>query len=527
MSNIITLDNIRNNKHKAIIRNISDIFDENRGKIDENIALTVFKDINSNHKILFNTLSPDLNGKQLVKIGSNGLIFSRAEIETILCSDPINNDSIGLLKDPHNKIIYEAQSDTNKLRFLIKLSDPQSDIAGISIGFADSTTQGYKISIYCVNEDNQFVSEVQDIVVSAETNMNQFFQLRTIAQEVNRIMVDIEVPEDSQYKWQMRTLQVYSHLDEKALSLLKDMGMVEWQSLGNPILTKKLKDDLRTLNAAAGGDTGVPEVFLDPYGTPIPVNPDFNKIFFDYVPDPVRPYAITPLVNGKGDIKVYESNKDTTNLTFSFTPAQQINRYPDEAVISFPKLVEKGYIKEGGFKNYCVTFYVRLDGITMTGQYLMWKYGGWMFNSQFIDMARATDIAIPIGDNSEENKPKVFEEYKFGDLKDLTSRVNYLDPEPLFLEEHKWIGIQIIREVIDKNSCIVTLRINRNPITEDQKLSPSGFKDYMMFNDVTTSDGHQANTWGGIHEILSITGSRYVNIYGFSLYEFDPKSHKS
>lgn len=514
MSNVMNLDSMKSPKMKAVLRNIVDYFDNKRGNVEENLALTIFKDMNGPHEIVMNTLSPDLNGKQLVKVGASGLLLSRVKIANIVCSDPKNNDQITLLADPNNKITYEARSDTNKIRFFIKLDDPESDVAALSIGFANAVDRQYMFDIFLVNQNGDYVSEVHGVVPSQDTNTTQFFQLQNKAEGVDRILIDMEVLMNENFTWLLKSIQIYSHMDDKAMKLLSDAGTVVWQKIGNPLLTKKFNDP----NAPKLVATAEEQQFLDPYGTPIPVTPDFDKAFYDQVQDPVRPYAITPIAVGQGDIKVYESNKDTQNLTFNFSPSQQINRYPDEAIVTMDKLVEKGAIKHGGFKNYCLTFYIKLDGINRVGQYLIWKYGGWLFNSEFPNMCRATDVYIPVGDSNE--FPKVFEEYTYGKLIEQQEGVIFSSTEPISLEENKWIGIQFIREVINKNHCKVTMKVNRNPI-ENDRLKPNRFETFMVFEDVTR-EGHQANTWGGIVEVLSVTGARYINIYGLSLYEFNP-----
>src|ERR1051325_11408995 len=110
---VITLDNIGNPKHRSVLRYISDVFDENRGKIEDHIALTKFN--SANHTILFNTESPDLNGKTLIPFDSDKLLFAPIKINSIICSETKNNTSINTVIQP-NPNIWETSSDEGKIK---------------------------------------------------------------------------------------------------------------------------------------------------------------------------------------------------------------------------------------------------------------------------------------------------------------------------------------------------------------------------------------------------------------------------
>src|SRR6478735_2402224 len=111
---VITLDGIKNQKHRNFIKYVSDIFDENRGNIPDDLAFTRFN--GSNHTILFNTANPELNGKSLVQFDNDKVLFAPAEIQSLICNDPSNNPTINTLILPNNKNTWEAKSDDKILK---------------------------------------------------------------------------------------------------------------------------------------------------------------------------------------------------------------------------------------------------------------------------------------------------------------------------------------------------------------------------------------------------------------------------
>ncbi len=177
-------------------------------------------------------------------------------------------------------------------------------------------------------------------------------------------------------------------------------------------------------------------------------------------------------------------------------------------------------IKQGGFKNYVLTFYVKLDGLTMTDQKLLWKYGGYYFNQSRPELSRAVDVTIPINNVSGGDMPRVYTEYFFNSLVDMSGYMTILDDSFKGLEEGKWIGIQCIRQVDTQNKQAVQIvRINKNPFNEENNsINTSGFVDYIRYDDIQIGE-HIPAIWGGTQELISVTGSKYVSLYGISLYE--------
>src|SRR4028118_1810264 len=160
----ITLDNVKNPKHKTVLKKISDLFDQNHGQIDGHIALTRFDNFTGNHTILFNTLSPEFNNKQLVTVGSNGLLYSTTDIDLIMSDEPENNKNIAMLIQPENKRTWEAYSGNDTIRLVIKLKEI-SQVNGLSITFDDSTIKSYQIreGVF-LNSENEIISKVDHVV---------------------------------------------------------------------------------------------------------------------------------------------------------------------------------------------------------------------------------------------------------------------------------------------------------------------------------------------------------------------------
>src|SRR5688500_13186780 len=162
MTDVLTLGNIGNPKHKAILRHISDVFDNYKGNITGNIALTTFGN-SPIHKILFNTLSPELDGKKLISVENNdSVLFAPIEVKSIICSDKRNNDSVGILIDTtknNKKQIWEAISDEKITKLLVRLDEQEGSLAppnqGLSITFADSIRTKYRVGVTMVNKENE------------------------------------------------------------------------------------------------------------------------------------------------------------------------------------------------------------------------------------------------------------------------------------------------------------------------------------------------------------------------------------
>ena len=198
-----------------------------------------------------------------------------------------------------------------------------------------------------------------------------------------------------------------------------------------------------------------------------------------------------------------------------------MNKYPDEAQTDLDKLLQTGYIKKGGFKNYILTLYIKLENITRTNEMLLWKYGGFFFSKAQPQMSRAVNLTIPIS-NTGADTPHVYSEYFFEQLVDMTGSL-MVNQELDFkgIESGKWIGLQLIRNVDTENKkAIQIVRINRNPMDERGRLvNPNGFENYLVFND-EGNDNHIPHVWSGVVEVLSIIGAEFVSIYGISLYEY-------
>ncbi|HTH21255.1 MAG TPA: hypothetical protein VL854_03485, partial [Nitrososphaeraceae archaeon] len=196
-------------------------------------------------------------------------------------------------------------------------------------------------------------------------------------------------------------------------------------------------------------------------------------------------------------------------------------KYPDDPVVQLDKITQSGMIKKGGFKNYVLTFYVKLDGLTMTDQKLLWKYGGYYFNESRPECSRAVDITIPIN-NKSGDIPHVYTEYFYNSLVDMANRVTVKDISFKGLEEGQWVGIQCIRQVDTQNQhAIQIVRINKDPFNpENNSINTNGFEEYLLYNDLKI-DNHTPAVWSGTQDLISVTGSKYVSLFGISLYEVE------
>lgn len=541
---VITLGNIGNPKHKAIIRHISDVFDNHKGNISDNIALTRFGN-SSSHTILFNTLSPDLDGKQLISVENNdAVLFAPIDIKSVICSDKRNNDSVNLLIEKVDKRhIWEARSDEKLIKLLLRLDESEGfippQIAGFSITFADAIRTKYRTNVTMFNSDNEILSQTSGLDSSFESNNTQFFAFANAVDGVTRIMVDLELVGTNIYEWKLNNITFYSHLNNKALQSLADLGMITYSMYPNSIMMRKGTDEMlkqidpsqtltnKTINPEVNTIAEIVKTeefeHMDSFGSPLVAAPNLKHQFFDNlqsaqmtkIANIKRLYSTTEIKNGR-KVYTFETDPNTKNLTLTFSPSDEMNVSPDEPVYDMDKLVEKGYIKKGGFKNYCLTFYIKLDDITMQDQYLVWKYGGWLFNDQLPELSRATDIYIPIEGG---NNPQIFTEYKYSFFKELKENMVVDEvPSPL-LPDGKWVGFQLMRQVKD-NVCTINIDINTNPVDEEGNFVNKDFKPFLQFKDVDSED-HIANVWGGVNEIISVSGSKYISLYGISLYELE------
>jgi hypothetical protein len=539
---VITLGNMVNAKQKAIIRHISDFFDNHRGNVSGNIALTKFGN-SASHTILFNTLSPELDGKQLISVENNdSVLFAPLEIKSVICSDKRNNEGINtLIEKTNKKHIWEARSDDKIIKLLLRLDeqeDLESEIAGFSITFADAVRTKYRIGVTMVNSENEIISQTTGLDSSFESNNAQFFQFANTVQGATRIVVDIEVVGTNIYEWKLNNITLYSHMNGKSLQSLADLGVITYSMYPNSVMVREAKDDILKVEnegkptneilkkgQEAVASPAIEETFehTDSFGTPLVQAPNLNHQFFDNlqsaqmtkIANIKRLYSTTETRNGK-KIYTFETDPNTKNLTLTFSPSDELNRYPDEPVYDMEKLVEKGHIKKGGFKNYCLTFFLKMDDITMQDQYLVLKTGGWLFNDQLPDLARAVDFYIPI--TGSDPRPQVFTEYKYNFFNEVKDGIKINEVQAPIIQDGKWIGFQFTKQVIDKDNAINTLRINTNPVDENGNFTNKEFKDFLIFEDKSTED-HQAGTWGSVNEIISVSGSKYVSVYGISIYE--------
>lgn len=539
---VITLDNIKNEKHRRVLKYISDIFDENRGRITDNVAFTSFKD--SNHTILFNTLSPELNGKSLIQFDNDKLLFAPVDINSIICNEPANNPSINILIISKNKNTWIGRSNDKILKFLITFDKKPSSISGFSIMFADAVRTKYKISLTLSNDDNEILSQVPSNMESSwETNNHQFFQLSNNVEGVTKAVMDIElVGVNKDFEWKINNISFYSNMNRESLKSLAELGMITWTPVNNAVLVKDLdqqQDGGKTAELLKLGQSqedivpsapSIINTYTDHYGSPIPYKPIKDRQYFDNLTadqlikmsNMTRLYTTTDLPTGD---KIYTFEKNPSDeLTIKLSPLEEMNKYPDEPVIELSKLTKPpGMIKKGGFKNYVLTFYIRLDELTMSDQELIWKYGGYYFNKARPELSKAVNVSIPIN-NKLGDKPHVSTEYTFGIKRFMDHSVNINTEESPFkgLEEGKWVGLQFIRQVDTENKHATQLvRINRDPFNSNNNTINTGnFEDYLLFYDIEMND-HIPHIWGGTQELISVKGSKYVSIYGLSLYEVE------
>ena len=554
---VITMGNIGNPQHRSILRHISDVFDNHRGKIDGYVALTKFQ-ANGVHTILFNSLSPDLNGKQLLSVENNdSVLYAPIEIQSIICSDTRNNSTVNVLTSPKNKEVWEAISDEKIIKLLLRLDESSETIPpieGLSIRFADGTKTKYRVSITMVNSNNETLSHVANMDSSFETNNAQFFKFSKPVEGATRIVVDIELVGTNIYEWKISNITLYSHMNGQSLKALSDVGVITYNEYPNSVLSNKANDDILKLDEVGKptnevlnkDDEGkaLPAVtapdektfeFTDSYGSPLVTAPRLEHQFFDRLDETKlkkissikRLYSTTDLKNGH-KIYTYETNPDTKNITLTFQPTEEVAKYPDEAQYDMAKIVEQGYIKKGGFKNYCLTFYVKMDEIIMQDQFLVWKYGGWLWNDQMPELSRSTDIYVPI--TGADHRPRAFSEYFLNKFKEIKDGITINDIPAPVIPEGKWVGFQMIRQVQEDGTCVIDIDINKNPYDEETgKFNTSNFEPYFELIDVSREagdenqgdTGHQANIWGGLNEMISIGGSKYISFYGISLYEID------
>jgi hypothetical protein len=531
---VITLDGIKNQKHRNFIKYVSDIFDENRGNIPDDLAFTRFT--GQNHTILFNTANPELNGKSLIQFDNDKILFAPVEIKSLICSDPSNNPTINTLILPDNKNTWEAKSDTNIIKIMINLKD-KTPIQGFSVKFADSVRTKYRMSLILANDENNILSQVPSNIDSSwDTNNTQFFQLSNLVDGATKAVIDIElVGTNKDFVWKIDNISFYSNMNLESLKALSESGIVTWSLIQNSVFIKDL--DEKSSELLKSSQPSAPEQqqelittsgHIDHYGSPLPYKPITDREYFDNLSaeDMVklsnvrRLYTITDLPTGD-KVYTFETDSNNKNLTLKFSPLKEMGKYPDDPVVQFDRITQSGEIKKGGFKNYVLTFYVKLDGLTMTDQKLLWKYGGYYFNQARPELSRAVDVTIPIN-NKSGDIPHVHTEYFFQNLIDMSGYMTILDDSFKGLEEGQWIGIQCIRQVDTQNKQAVQIvRINKNPFNEENNsINTSGFQDYIRYDDIQIGE-HIPAIWSGTQEVISVSGSKYVSLYGISLYEVE------
>jgi hypothetical protein len=531
---VITLGNIGKEKHRKFIQKVSDIFDENRGNIPDDLAFTRFT--GQNHTILFNTANPELNGKSLIQFDNDKILFAPVEIKSLICSDPSNNPTINTLILPDNKNTWEAKSDTNIIKIMINLKD-KTPIQGFSVKFADSVRTKYRMSLILANDENNILSQVPSNIDSSwDTNNTQFFQLSNLVDGATKAVIDIElVGQNKDFVWKIDNISFYSNMNLESLKALSESGIVTWSLIQNSVFIKDL--DEKSSELLKSSQPSAPEQqqelittsgHIDHYGSPLPYKPITDREYFDNLSaeDMVklsnvrRLYTITDLPTGD-KVYTFETDSNNKNLTLKFSPLKEMGKYPDDPVVQFDRITQSGEIKKGGFKNYVLTFYVKLDGLTMTDQKLLWKYGGYYFNQARPELSRAVDVTIPIN-NKSGDIPHVHTEYFFQNLIDMSGYMTILDDSFKGLEEGQWIGIQCIRQVDTQNKQAVQIvRINKNPFNEENNsINTSGFQDYIRYDDIQIGE-HIPAIWSGTQEVISVSGSKYVSLYGISLYEVE------
>ena len=248
---VITLGNIGKEKHRKFIQKVSDIFDENRGNIPDDLAFTRFN--GSNHTILFNTANPELNGKSLVQFDNDRVLYAPAEIQSLICNDPSNNPTINTLIIPNNKNTWEAKSDANIIKIMINFKD-KTPIIGFSTKFNDATKTKYRVSLTLFNDEKNVLSQVPTNMDSSwETNNTQFFQLATLVEGVTKAVMDIElVGQNKDFVWKIDNISFYSNMNIESLKALSDSGVITWSLIQNSVFVKELDDkskELLTLSA--------------------------------------------------------------------------------------------------------------------------------------------------------------------------------------------------------------------------------------------------------------------------------------
>lgn len=532
---VITLGNIKNPKHAKFLQKVSDVFDEHRGNIPDDLAFTRFNGMN--HVILFNTANPELNGKSLIQFDNDKVLFAPTEIKSLICNEPQNNASINILTIPDNNHIWEAKSEDKIIKLLINLRD-KSPIEGFSIRFQDSVRTKYRMTLTLANDDNEILSQVASGMDSSwETNNQQFFQLSNPVEGVTKVVMDIElVGQNKDFEWKVNNISFYSKMNLESLKQLSKLGVITWSLVQNAVFIKDLEQqkggsDLLKMEQPEQGELfygSYAVTDIDHYGSPIPYKPITNRQFFDNLTDTMlvkmtnipRLYTITDMPTGD-KVFTFETTLDR-KLELKFTPLREMNMYPDEPVVQMDKITNPpGEIKKGGFKNYCLTFYIKLDGLNLTDQKLIWKYGGYYFDISRPELARAVNVTIPVN-NASGSLPTVQTEYFLGKLNDMSGMLQIIDGRFKGLEEGKWIGIQCIRQVDTQNKhAVQTVRINEDPFNPDKgSIDTSHFVDYLRYDDTVVED-HTPAIWGGVQELISVTGAKYVSLYGISLYEVE------
>jgi hypothetical protein len=533
---VITLGNIGNDKHRKFIQKVSDIFDENRGNIPDDLAFTRFSGMN--HTVLFNTATPELNGKSLIQFDNDKVLFAPTQIQSLICNEPSNNPTINILTIPDNNHVWEAKSDDKIIKLLINFRD-KTRIEGFSIRFADAVRTKYNMTLMLANENNEILSQVVSGMESSwDTNNQQFFQLGSKVEGVTKAVIDLELVGTNDYVWKVNNLTFYNNMNLESLKSLSKLGVITWSLVQNSVFTKDLEQQGEKTSDLLKMDQPQTESqqelqapsnqYIDHYGSPLPYAPLTNRQYFDNLSqDEIvkisslpRLYTVTDLPTGD---KIYTFETDSNEFTLKLSPLQEMNKYPDEPVIQLDKIVKSGEIKKGGFKNYVLTFYIRMDGITMTDEKLTWKYGGYYFDRTRPELARAMNVTIPIN-NKSGITPHVYTEYVYEKLKDMSDKLHMLG-DFKGIEDGQWVGIQFIRQVdTDNDTAVQKVRINKNPFDADnQTINPNGFEDYLVYND-TSSEDHIAHVWGGVVDLISVKGSKFVSLYGLSLYEVEYNS---
>lgn len=530
---VIQLDNIKNPKHQAVIRQISDIFDNSRGNIREDVAFTKFD--HEKHTILFNTKSPDLDGTFLIPYDNDKVLFAPATIKIGVSDQTEFNSSVNLIFNKNNgkSRVWEVTSNNKQIQLMIQMQD-KTPIAGFSIMFADSVRTKYKIDeMVLANENGEVISQVAGGMESSwDSNNHQFFQFTNVVPDVLKIKMLIGVV-GNVFEWKINNISFYSNMNLESLKNLNSLGIINWSLAPNALLMKDLKqEDMELLKGPSDNNNNNNDKLVsleqikpisdyrDKFGSTLPFEPDYSKEHFDSLTQSqinnmtnTKVHSVTESPTKGEKIYTFETDSITRKFELKFQPIDQQSKYSDEPVLSLDKLVEQGYMKKGGFKNYMLTFYIRLDDIVFTDQNLIWKYGGWLSEPNLPDHSKFTDVFIPLGKQA----PIVYSEYKYGQLNPIAKMPDW-NVEQDNIPSGKWIGLQFIRQVDDENNeCVVSIGINRDPINEKGDLQGQ-FEPFLEYTDSFT-DTHIANIWGGMLERIEVTGARYVNITGISLYE--------